>query len=322
MVPPNPQILALVSFPGAEIKDLYVHENVPPEPEFPLTTTPVIPEVKSAPTHTQHPPTQPSTRPASTVAPPAKEDNVISEPSSSVPRRAVASKDREEGKTEHPRDTNERNDRGGRGRGRDGRGGRGRDHGHGEREGRAERGRGRGRGRAGPGSTLTASDGVAVTDRSAPPPPPATLSQNTAPPRLVQPQGAAGTGEHLLRMRERQATGAVGKSNVESGTEFDFQASASGFNKSSIAAELTEQLKARIHLYKKDDFFDNISSDHTDRLEGKQTGLTPSMERKLNQDTFGAIALQSNHRRGGYRGRGGRGRGYGRGRFSHPTPAT
>ena len=123
-------------------------------------------------------------------------------------------------------------------------------------------------------------------------------------------------------MRERQATGAVGKSNVESGTEFDFQASASGFNKSSIAAELTEQLKARIHLYKKDDFFDNISSDHTDRLEGKQTGLTPSMERKLNQDTFGAIALQSNHRRGGYRGRGGRGRGYGRGRFSHPTPAT
>ena len=112
------------------------------------------------------------------------------------------------------------------------------------------------------------------------------------------------------------------KTSVESGTEFDFQASTSGFNKSGIAAELTEQLKAKIHLYKKDDFFDNISSDHTDRLEGKQTGLTPSMERKLNQDTFGAVALQSNYRRGGYRGRGGRGRGQGRGRTSNPPAAT
>jgi hypothetical protein len=120
-------------------------------------------------------------------------------------------------------------------------------------------------------------------------------------------------------MRERQAGGIATKS-VESGTEFDFQASTSTFDKERIVSEVPVAVKERIILYKKDDFFDSLSSDNADRAEGKRTGLTPQMERALNQDTFGAMALQSGYRRGGFNGRGrGGGRGRGRGRTTAIT---
>mmetsp|Transcript_27822 Transcript_27822/g.56271 ORF Transcript_27822/g.56271 Transcript_27822/m.56271 type:complete len:111 (-) Transcript_27822:1168-1500(-) len=66
------------------------------------------------------------------------------------------------------------------------------------------------------------------------------------------------------------------------------------------------------------DFFDTISSDVTDRAEGKSTGLRGAQERKLNTETFGATSLGGGGRRRGgrrrYGGRGGRGRGRGGGR--------
>jgi hypothetical protein len=78
--------------------------------------------------------------------------------------------------------------------------------------------------------------------------------------------------------------------------------------------------------YKKDDFFDMLSTDRQSREEGQAARLTGAQERSLNQDTFGAIALQggggyrrNNYNRGGGNGynnnnNNGGGRGYGRGR--------
>jgi len=68
--------------------------------------------------------------------------------------------------------------------------------------------------------------------------------------------------------------------------------------------------------YSKDDFFDNISNERIDREEGRKTRLSGQEERVINQDTFGAIALQggSGYRRyGGRGGRGGQQNGSGRG---------
>ena len=76
--------------------------------------------------------------------------------------------------------------------------------------------------------------------------------------------------------------------------------------------------------YDKDDFFDSISCDAIDRQAGIDNRLRGSVERNLNTETFGAVALNSQRRRRrggggreggrtGSRGGGGRGRGRGRG---------
>jgi protein LSM14 len=63
--------------------------------------------------------------------------------------------------------------------------------------------------------------------------------------------------------------------------------------------------------YQKSSFFDTISCDALDRLEGNKGRLTASDERRLNTETFGAVGL--NNRRNFRSGRGGRGgRGGGR----------
>jgi hypothetical protein len=72
-------------------------------------------------------------------------------------------------------------------------------------------------------------------------------------------------------------------------------------------------LQDDVGAYEKDVFSDTISSDVTDRAEGKRTGLRGAAERKLNTETFGATSLDGGRRRGGRR-RGGRGYGGGRGR--------
>lgn len=118
-----------------------------------------------------------------------------------------------------------------------------------------------------------------------------------------------GTGSHLLRLRERKATG--GQDAVVSTGEFNFEEGIKSFQKDDVSKEVDNDGGKK---YVKDDFFDNLSNDVSEKGEGRKTRLTASEERQLNQDTFGAIALQSNYRRGG-RGRGGRGSGgYGRGR--------
>ena len=101
-------------------------------------------------------------------------------------------------------------------------------------------------------------------------------------------------------------------------TNFDIQGNLEQFDKSDDDVSDDED---DVGAYDKDDFFDTISSDVTDRAEGKSTGLRGAEERKLNTETFGATSLGGGHRgrrRGrGYGGRGGgggRGRGRGRGR--------
>lgn len=135
----------------------------------------------------------------------------------------------------------------------------------------------------------------------------------------------AGTGAHLLKLREKKggSEGTATVSKPDAVGEFDFNAGLNLFKKNDVLAKVaieTEVIKES--KYKKDDFFDSLSCDLTDRKEGRNTRLTNSEERTLNQDTFGAIALQNNYRRnysrGGYNnsGRGntsGRGRGRGSG---------
>lgn len=130
-----------------------------------------------------------------------------------------------------------------------------------------------------------------------------------------------GTGEHLLHLRVKK-TGSdqnqSGDSNAAKGV-FDFAAALSAFNKTQVMESVAQDpergaiVKA---LYKKDDFFDSLSCDVLDREMGRRTHMTNSEERTLNQDTFGAVALQSSSYSRGRRyngnsgGRGGYGRGY------------
>ena len=126
-------------------------------------------------------------------------------------------------------------------------------------------------------------------------------------------EGTAGTGAHLLNMREKK--GSEASKNIEVSGEFDFEAGLNIFKKDEVLAKVAKEkegaeIAAKEVKYVKDDFFDSLSGGLNDRKEGSR--LTHSQERVLNQDTFGAVALQSNYRRGGgggYRGGGGGGRG-------------
>jgi hypothetical protein len=92
-------------------------------------------------------------------------------------------------------------------------------------------------------------------------------------------------------------------------SEFNFEENLRNFQKDEVLAKVaTGDDKPNVTKYTKDDFFDNISNDAAGGQAGQKARLTASEERHLNQDTFGAIALQSNYRYHGY-GRGGRGRG-------------
>lgn len=65
--------------------------------------------------------------------------------------------------------------------------------------------------------------------------------------------------------------------------------------------------------YSKDDFFDSISCDALDKQKGLDNRLKSHQERRLNTETFGAVALSNNNnrRRRNNNSRGGRGRGRG-----------
>ncbi len=137
-------------------------------------------------------------------------------------------------------------------------------------------------------------------------------------------------------MREKKSGDGVGAAKEDTKTVFDFEAGLSVFKKDEVLAKVANdggevsEAAAEEKKYKKDDFFDMLSTDRSVREEtGQQVRLTASQERSLNQDTFGAIALQggggyrrnysrgggnngyNNSGRGGGRGRGGRGRGRG-----------
>lgn len=101
----------------------------------------------------------------------------------------------------------------------------------------------------------------------------------------------------------------IGPEDVK--TEFDFQSKLAEFVKEDSEEEEVESESGA--AYSKDDFFDSISCDVTDRQAGLDNRLRGAKERNLNSETFGATSLGMNRRHHGGRGRGGRGRG-GRGR--------
>lgn len=163
---------------------------------------------------------------------------------------------------------------------------------------------------------------------SAPRAPAEKSNSKPAPKKENNAKTVVGSGEHLLKLKERKA----GDAPVATEGEFDFQAGLTVFKKTEILAQVAEAGVEAVKetKYVKDDFFDMISNDQLDREEGRRTKMTGSQERSVNQDTFGATALQggNNYRRynnnygGRGRGRGGgggRGRGRGRGRSSAPT---
>jgi len=129
----------------------------------------------------------------------------------------------------------------------------------------------------------------------------------------------AGTGEYLQKLRiKKNADGSDGGLVVQRDVAFDFNAGLTSFNKSEVMASVAADTAPKQSVYQKDDFFDSISCDILDRAEGRNTRMQAQEERALNQDTFGATALQSNYRRfgrggRGRGGRGGRGRGQGHG---------
>lgn len=120
-----------------------------------------------------------------------------------------------------------------------------------------------------------------------------------------KPRAAVGTGASLLHRSVRGK-----QTNVPVGTDFDFAAHVLNDD----GHHDNDNNEAGDHeppAYDKDDFFDSISCDAIDKEQGRENRLRGSVERKLNAETFGAVALGHGRRRGHNSGRGGRG---GRGR--------
>ncbi|KAJ0402980.1 hypothetical protein P43SY_009237 [Pythium insidiosum] len=117
-----------------------------------------------------------------------------------------------------------------------------------------------------------------------------------------------GMGDHLLKRKERRVPGGADQTSVTSGSDFNFEQGLEGFDKEEEFSKLSLNESKAKGSYQKSSFFDTISCEALDRLEGHHGRLTASEERKLNTETFGAVGL--NNRRG-YRGGRGGGRGGG-----------
>lgn len=110
-----------------------------------------------------------------------------------------------------------------------------------------------------------------------------------------------GTGEHLLHLRVKKNPADHNHAADAPNGVFDFAAALSAFNKTEVMDSVAKDPERSVPpkaLYKKDDFFDSLSCDVLDREMGRRTHMTNSEERNLNQDTFGAVSLQSNYSRG------------------------
>lgn len=137
-----------------------------------------------------------------------------------------------------------------------------------------------------------------------------------------EPQGVAGTGEYLQKLRNKKnADGSLAHGIDVKKDDFDFNSGLSVFNKAEVLASVAANEDLKQSVYQKDDFFDSLSCEILDREEGRKTRMTAYEERSLNQDTFGATALQSSYRRFNGGRNGGRGRG-GRGRSNNAPSAT
>ena len=123
------------------------------------------------------------------------------------------------------------------------------------------------------------------------------------------PRAAPGTGASLLN---RPTRGTVAPNTESIKEDFDFQSNLKDFQDENDEEE-EDDAGDEPHAYEKDDFFDSISCEATDRQAGVDNRLRGREERDLNTETFGAVALSQRRRRGGRGGRGGRGRGRGGG---------
>ena len=140
---------------------------------------------------------------------------------------------------------------------------------------------------------------------------------------------APGTGASLLN-RTARGSNSNDKDKINFKQDFDFQSNLEEFQKENEvqnsddgAADSPEtEHSAAVAgggeggtAYDKDNFFDSISNDASDRASGIDNRLRGREERSLNTETFGAVALNhsDNYRRrtgrGGGRGRSGGGRG-------------
>jgi protein LSM14 len=116
----------------------------------------------------------------------------------------------------------------------------------------------------------------------------------------------------------RRARGVVQEGGPETASgDYDFQETLGNFNKEeemaklSVGGEEGQDEEKEPAYNKQSSFFDSISCDAIDRLEGKNNGrMRAAEERKLNTETFGAVSLNDNRGRH----RGGRGRGGGKGK--------
>jgi len=122
-----------------------------------------------------------------------------------------------------------------------------------------------------------------------------------------------GTGASLLRRKARGAVFCDDRNDAIAKSDFDFASSNADFrsDRKSDEPNLPSINDGDDHrpppssstIYNKDDFFDSISCDVTDRQNGLDNRLRGAEERNLNTETFGAVSL-GNGRRGGRRNRG------------------
>ena len=288
-VPPNDAIHPYLLFRGQDIKDLHVHEN--------QTDTNVAPPS----TATGDAPAVAAATTAAVVVPPppANEATTPATTTTSVPKTASTSAAPTSTSHTHPRPSSTSGS--GRGGGRSG--------------GRSANGNSNSDARARTNNTRSTSNN----------------NSNSA---------KEGTGASLL---SRTVRGTNVSNDPSSTTEdFDFEQAATAATSSMVdtgkedydGSNTIDNVdhpteSASKVAYTKDDFFDSISCDAIDKQSGIDRRLRGQQERKLNTETFGAVALNNNssnryynnRSRGGGSGnsggrynsgrsRGGRGRGY------------
>ncbi len=272
-----------MTFPGHEIKDLYVHEAPAPAPPAPpaaapATTAPILPTPPLQQTQrlqqqvekNRGPPAKPQATHADRAQPPAPPQTAAP---AAAPPAAAAPAPRQLAQKAAPPSASAR-----------------------------------------PTSDAPKD---AAKSRSEARPAPAAPTNPAAAPRGV------GTGEHLLHLRRRGFGTADENSSagefdiVQALSAFNKEAVMA-----SVAKDASKDGgAAKQAAYKKDDFFDSLSCDVLDKEEGRRTRMTNSEERHLNLSTFGAVRLQKSGRFGQNRPyRGGEGRGSGGNGFGNGNP--
>jgi protein LSM14 len=133
--------------------------------------------------------------------------------------------------------------------------------------------------------------------------------ENAGAPRQPRDEGT------MASLAGRKARGVVsGGATVEVGTDFDLEAAGAAMTSGQDADDDDDAFVPSTEpTYKKDDFFDSLSCDQTDKANGVNNRLRGAEERDLNMEAFGAVSLGGGSRRGGGRRNGGGGRGGGRG---------